>query len=577
MKTLYLDIFSGISGDMFIGALLDLGVDFHQFEHELEKLGVGDYHLHVSRQQRGQIAGTKFDVDLEHDHEHTHEEKHAPAPAHSHEHSHQHGEGKTRGPHGGPLVAHEANYPGAKRGHIELSVFELNVPPRFRLYFLDEHGHAIKPMAEKNVTLETIRKGKQPHLFKFKKRGEYLEAIDELPEPHEFKALVRIKRGARIEKLEAQFVEDHHHHVGPEAGAPHEHSHQHGSHSHSHSHTHSHEPHHHHDDCEHHHGRTFADIRQMIHGSKLSDWVKQRSVAVFHRVAVAEGKIHGNPPDEVHFHEVGAVDSIVDIVGACVALEMLGKPRILAAPAVEGTGWVKCAHGRFPVPTPATLEILGARGVAVSQCDEPHELVTPTGAALLAELVESFGPMRGLTPLKIGYGLGSRENKTRPNVLRAVLGETAAATGHDWETDTIAVLQTNLDDTNAELLGGFVEQALSQGALDVFHTAIQMKKSRPGVLLSVLCTEGDADKFSELILRETTAFGVRRAVMERRKLRREFSTVNTPFGEVQIKLGKLDGQILQAAPEFESCRRLAETEKVPVKQIYDAALRALNP
>ena len=210
--------------------------------------------------------------------------------------------------------------------------------------------------------------------------------------------------------------------------------------------------------------------------------MKEKSVAVFRRVAEAEGKVHGMPPDEVHFHEVGAVDSIVDIVGGCIALELLGKPRVLAAPVTEGTGWVDCAHGRFPVPTAATLEILGARGVIVNQCDEPHELVTPTGAALLAEFAESFELMRGVTPERIGYGLGTRDMNTRPNVLRAVLGQAEAATEAkplDWERDTVTVIETNLDDINAEHLGHFVETALEAGALDVFHTSIQMKKNRP--------------------------------------------------------------------------------------------------
>lgn len=456
MKTLYLDIFSGLSGDMFIGALVDLGVDLHALEHELEKLGLEGYELHVSRQQRSHITGTKFDVDLLE-----------------------------------PAQAHEPHREPAHAGH--------------------SHTH------------------------------------------------------------------EHH-----------DHGHQHGDHSHAHEHGHAHGHHHGHDhdhghecdecgDHDHHHGRTFADIRQMISRSTLSDWVKQKSIAIFQRVAAAEGKIHGKPPEEVHFHEVGAVDSIVDILGACIGLEMLGKPRVLAAPVVEGTGWVKCAHGRFPVPTPATLEILGARGVPVSQCDEPHELVTPTGAALLAELVESFGPLQGLTATKVGYGLGTRENKTRPNVVRAVLGE-AVSSGvvHDWETDTVAVLQTNLDDANAELLGSFVDKALASGALDVFHTPIQMKKNRPGVLLTVLCAEAEVDKFSEMLLRETTAFGVRRHLAERRKLRRNFVTVKTPHGEVTVKLGKLDGAVVQASPEFESCKRAAEQAGVPLKQVYESALRLLR-
>jgi pyridinium-3,5-bisthiocarboxylic acid mononucleotide nickel chelatase len=439
MQTLYLDIFSGISGDMFIGALLDLGVDAHQLEHELEKLKVGGYHLHVGRGQKSQISGVKFDVHLEHDHDH--------GPAHEHDHGHSH--------------AHD----------------------------MIRHGHS--------------------------------------------------------------------------------HSHSHG---HAHSHSHSHEEH------EHEHGRTHAEIRKLIQASALSDWVKDKALRVFQRIAVAEGKIHGMPPADVHFHEVGAVDSIVDIVSACIALEMLGKPRVIAAPVVEGTGWIDCAHGRFPIPAPATLEILGAAGIGITQSDEPHELVTPTGAALLAEFAEGFGPMRGLVAEKIGVGLGTRDNRTRPNVLRAILGRTDAATAgtNDWQTDTIAVLETNLDDINAEILGHFVERALAAGALDVFHTPIQMKKNRPGVLLTVLCAAAEADKFTEMLLRETSAFGVRRNLIERRKLQREFVTVKTDYGDVTIKVGKLNGKVVQAAPEYESCRKLAEQAGVPLKVVYEAASQAMT-
>jgi pyridinium-3,5-bisthiocarboxylic acid mononucleotide nickel chelatase len=423
MKTLYLDLFSGISGDMLIAALIDLGAEPRHLEEELKKLRLDGYHLHVSRAQKGGLEGVKFDVHL---------------------------------------------------------------------------------------------------------------------------------------------ADDHHHEA----------------HSHAHGHTHSHEP------AEaHEHGRNFTQIRQMITESRVSDWVKQKAVAVFQRIAVAEGKVHGLPPDQVSFHEVGAVDSIIDITGACLALEILGKPRVLASPVVEGTGWIDCAHGRLPIPAPATLAILGARGIALSQCAEPNELVTPTGAALLAELVEAFGPMQGIVAEKIGYGLGTRENETRPNVLRAVLGEArieghvsaAAMPTHDWETDTIAVLETNLDDINAEILGNFMEKALAAGALDVFHTPIQMKKNRPGVLLTVLCAEADADKFSVMLARDTSTFGIRRYTAERRKLQRDFVTVQTPHGSVTVKVGRLDGRVLQAAPEFESCRKLAEQAKVPLKEIYAAALRAFPP
>jgi uncharacterized protein (TIGR00299 family) protein len=334
----------------------------------------------------------------------------------------------------------------------------------------------------------------------------------------------------------------------------------------------------------------------LIARSKLSAWVKQKSIAVFQRIADAEGRIHGLPPAEVHFHEVGAVDSIVDIVGAAVALELLGKPRVFASPVVEGTGWILCAHGQFPVPAPATLAILGARGVAVSQCEEPHELVTPTGAALLAEFVESFGPMANLVVEKIGFGLGTRDNQTRPNVLRAVLGSidkqrvtsdpkhasaksSSPITRHrspalDWETDRVAVLETNLDDCSSEILGALVETVLTAGALDVFHTPIQMKKNRPGVLLTVLCAEAEADSFAEMILRQTTAFGVRQTIAERRKLRREFSELSTKFGKVTVKIGRLGGKVIQAAPEFESVKQAAAKAGVPIKEVFAAAAAA---
>ena len=418
MKTLYLDIFSGISGDMFLGAMIDLGVDASALEAELAKLKLAGYQLHVGRKTKANIEGVKFDVHL--------------LPTKGDEHSHEHGHSHSH--------SHDAN-------------------------------------------------------------------------------------GGRS------------------------------------------------------HERTFSDIRSLINGSALSDWVKEKAVAVFRRVAEAEGKVHGMPPDEVHFHEVGAVDSIVDIVGGCIALELLDKPRVLAAPVTEGTGWVECAHGRFPVPTAATLEILGARGVTVNQCDEPHELVTPTGAALLAEFAESFGLMRGVTPERIGYGLGTRDMLTRPNVLRAVLGQAAIAPEGkplDWERDTVTVIETNLDDINAEHLGHFVETALEAGALDVFHTPIQMKKNRPGVLLTVLCAEADADRFSEMILRETTALGIRRHAADRRKLRREVVTVETPLGQVRVKLGRLNGELVQSAPEYESCREVAAKAGVPLKAVYTAAQKALE-
>ncbi len=442
MKTLYLDLLGGISGDMFLGALIDLGVDPVRLERELAKLPVSGYRLRTGRQPKGAIEGVKFDVELDSD------------PAHD-----------------------------APAAPAQLGGSGSDAPARTdRTGHAHEHGHAA---------------GAGPG------------------------------------------------HAAREAGA---------------------------------HGRSAAEIRELIARSPLSTWVRERALAVFRRVAEAEGKIHGQPPDAVHFHEVGAVDSIVDIVGACLALEALGRPRVIASPVVDGHGWIECAHGRFPVPAPATLEILSARGIPFSQCEEPHEMVTPTGAALLAEFAESFDLMPPLAIERVGYGLGTREHQSRPNVLRAVLGEASAApvSVHDWDTDAVTVVETNLDDISAELLGDFVERALSAGALDVFHTPIQMKKNRPGVLLTVLCRPEEADAFSELILRATTAFGVRRYAAERRKLQRELRTVRTSFGEVTVKLGRLDGQLVQSAPEYESCRTVAEAARVPVKRVYEAAVKALE-
>ncbi len=318
------------------------------------------------------------------------------------------------------------------------------------------------------------------------------------------------------------------------------------------------------------HGRTFFAIRQLIEGSALSPFVRQRAVAAFQRIAVAEGKIHGMPPEEVHFHEVGAVDSIVDIVAFCVALEALGAPCILSSPLAEGTGFIDCAHGKFPLPAPATLEILS--GIPLRQIDEPVEFITPTGAALLAEFSSGFALMPALAAERIGYGAGTRDTPHRPNVLRAVLGLAADLNGAT--SDIVTELETNLDDLSPELAAAASGRLLAAGALDVFVTPIQMKKGRPGFQLTVLTVPARADEFAAMILRETSAFGVRMHDCRRIKLRREMTSVETPYGPIALKLGWLGDELVQAAPEFESCRQGAETHGVSIRQVYEAALRA---
>jgi len=314
------------------------------------------------------------------------------------------------------------------------------------------------------------------------------------------------------------------------------------------------------------HGRNHREIRELIQASSLSDFVKEKSLAIFQRIAVAEGKIHDVPPEAVGFHEVGAVDSIVDIVAACVGVEWLRPNAIGASELFEGTGTIQCAHGRLPLPAPATLEIL--RGIPLRQIAEPLEFITPTGAAIVAEFATSFTPFPALRVERVGYGLGTRDTPNRPNVLRAFLGET---TEGGWETDVVIQAETNLDDLSPELLAPVLQSLLAAGALEAFLTPIQMKKNRPGWLLTFLATEEKWEELAQKVFRETTAFGLRFQRLSRLKLAREIREVVTPFGPVAIKLGYLHGERVQASPEFDSCARAAEAHGVAVREVYQAA------
>ncbi len=427
MRVLFLDCFSGISGDMTVGALCDLGVKPSAFEWELSKLEIGDFHMHFERQSRQHIDGVKFGI-----HEgatHTHE------PG---EHDHLHHQ----------KCAHETE---------------------------EHHGH------------------------------------------------------------------EHH---------GHEHSHEHSG-------------HHHHDEQT----RSYREIKALLEASDLSAFIKQHALSMFARIAVAEGKIHGIKTDDVVFHEVGGLDSIADVICVCAGIEALGVERIFVAPLVDGRGFTHTAHGRFPVPAPATLGIL--QGIALEQIDLRFEMITPTGAAIVAEFAEKFGPMPRMKIEKIGYGVGSRTFPDRPNVLRAVLGELDAAGG--CGTDTITRIETNIDDLSPEITGAAMEKLFAAGALDVFFTPIHMKKNRPGVQLSVLCENNGVQKIADIVFAETTSFGVRMDQVQRLKLERRFESVPTPFGEIVVKLGLKDGTIIQVAPEFESCRAASEKSGQPLRVIYDAA------
>ncbi len=404
MKTLYLDCFSGISGDMSIAALIDLGLSIRNLKKELAKLGLGkEYHLHVGRGRQQQVTGTTFHVHSYH----------------------------------------------------------------------EEHSHS------------------------------------------------------------------HHHHY--------------------HKRRHS-------------HGRSFAAIHRLIVRSKLSPYVKKHSMSLFRRIAVVEGKIHGVATEKVHFHEVGALDSIVDIIGVCILLEELAPKQILASTPCEGHGFVECAHGRFPVPTAATLELL--KGIPMRQIDIPGELITPTGASILSEFVNAFVPMPTMVVQKIGYGLGSRTYINHPNVLRAILAdaETRGKPAMTSQGTVVDVLETNVDDVSPELLAHAMARLFEEGARDVSLAPIQMKKGRPGICVTVLADPEHSAHLTDLLLAETGSFGMRMYRAERICLDREIRRLKTRLGPVEIKLGLRNGRIVSAKPEFESCRRLALRLKKPIKVVWTAVV-----
>jgi hypothetical protein len=401
-RTLYLDCFSGASGDMFIGALLDCGLDFELLKSELVKLGVEGYELSLARVNRSGISAAKFDVHV-HSHHHNHENQH--------HHSHRH----------------------------------------------------------------------------------------------------------------------------------------------------------------------LSEIKRIISSSSLSERVKERAQAIFQRIGEAEAKIHDIPIEKVHFHEVGAIDSIVDIIGACVALEALKIERIISSPLHVGSGTFKCAHGTYPVPGPATAELL--KGVPIYSREIEGELVTPTGAAIISTLAESYGQMPMMKVEKVGYGAGTRDYPKFPNALRAIIGELEADA--DQTPATVTVIEANIDDLNAQVFGHLMEKLLAAGALDIFYTPVQMKKNRPGVLLTLLCQPEDRERMCEIVFRETTTLGVRYRNEKREVLKREFTTVETEYGQIRIKVSRSrDGRVMNFSPEFEDCRAAAEKHRVGLREAQVAAAMAytsLNP
>lgn len=456
MKTLYFDCSAGISGDMTLGALLDLGIDKDKFVAELNKLNVEGYDMVFGRAVKNGIGANKVDVVItiegydadghpimkeihdddhhcEHHHDHDHEHHHDHEHEHHHEHEHEH-----------------------------------------------DHDHE----------------------------------------------------------------HDHHH-----------------EHEHDHDHDHDHEHHHDHDHHHPHVHRNVADVFAIIDNSEINENAKELAKRIFMRVAKAESKVHNEPLDKVHFHEVGAIDSIVDIIGTAICIDMLKPDRICASVVNDGHGFIMCQHGQIPVPVPATAQIFADSDVISRQIDIDTELVTPTGAAIIAELADSYGTMPAMKIEKIGMGAGSKDMKI-PNVLRVAMGEEK-----EISEETITVLETNIDDASGEILGYTMERLLAAGARDVFYAPIFMKKNRPAYKLTVLCTEDKRAAIEDIIFTETTTIGIRRRTESRTCLDRSKDTIETAYGTLEVKKIIRNGNET-VYPEYESAKKLAAENGVALREIY---------
>ena len=353
------------------------------------------------------------------------------------------------------------------------------------------------------------------------------------------------------------------------------HAHDHGEHAHSQADGHSHDApsHTHPPEHSHEHGRGLTEIRQIISAASISGGTKKTAIQIFESLGRAEAKIHNTSIESVHFHEVGAVDAMVDIVCAAVGAEALAVDEIICSPLNVGGGTVQCAHGTFPVPAPATVELLADAPVYSSGL--LVELVTPTGAAIVKTLASRFAAFPEMKIEKSGYGAGTRDFPGHPNVLRLTLGQaTPHSLAANTATDVVTVLEANLDDLNPQVFGYVMDRLFEEGALDAFAMPVQMKKNRPGTLLTVLCKPEHAGELTRLIFTETTTLGVRRREETRQTLARRWESVGTPWGEVRIKIASMNGTVTNYAPEYEDCRRIAMENRVPLKTVMQEAAQA---
>ena len=451
MRIAYLDCFSGISGDMFLGALLDAGVPAELLEKTVHALGV-DARLEISRVSRSGISAIKVDV-------YSHGEKDLPREEYEKRES---GVGSRR-------TAHDHSH-------------------------RNEHG----------------REGENRE----RRAGAGPEPAEGAPAPQEHR---------------------------------HEHSHEHGQ------------------------GRGLKEIREIIRAAQgISGAAKNTAIAIFENLGAAEAKIHQVPVESVHFHEVGAVDAMVDIVCAAAGAEALQVEQWICSPLNVGGGTVVCAHGTFPIPAPATLELL--KEAPVYSSGPQKELVTPTGAAIAKTLAARFAAFPSTKVRATGYGAGTRDFAGYPNVLRLTVGESGAE-AHTPTEEAIAVLEASIDDLNPQVFGYVMDRALAEGALDAFGTSLQMKKNRPGMLLTVLAKPSDAERLARLIFAETSTLGVRIRHEQRQTLSRRWVSVHTRWGEVRMKVASLNGSVSNYAPEYEDCRKIAGEQHLPLKSVMQEAIR----
>jgi pyridinium-3,5-bisthiocarboxylic acid mononucleotide nickel chelatase len=316
------------------------------------------------------------------------------------------------------------------------------------------------------------------------------------------------------------------------------------------------------------HHRHLKDIKRIIDASSLKESIKKRALDIFSRLAQAEAHVHNLPVERIHFHEVGALDAIVDVVGACIGFELLGIERFISSPLHVGSGMVEMAHGKFPIPPPAVAELL--RGIPIYSSEITGELVTPTGAAIVSTVCSEYAPLPSMRIEKTGYGAGTRDYKSFPNVLRLLLGETGTVS--QFSIEKLVMIETNIDDMSPQYLGLLMDRAFQLGALDCYFTPVQMKKNRPGTLVSILCEPALKEALCELLFKETTTLGLRVFEVDRMALDREVISVETKYGKIDIKIARHQGRDLRGMPEYEQCREAALRAGVPLREVEEEVL-----